>query len=212
MRLIRIKAYIIDFLILAMAIFVINTIVPDNPNLNELNVEMNTLLSERLNGNIGLSEYIETNSTLFYQASLERQTSYLLYLVFMIAYFVILPYLWKGRTIGSYLCLVQVERFDSGRLRLWQLFVRYSIVFGICYVLLNNILLLYMTENNYFITVSIIAVFQFVIAIFSAITVLYKSEKRGLHEFISNTELAKIIEVRKKKKKAKKRKVKSVKQ
>jgi len=115
-------------------------------------------------------------------------------------YFVIVPYFWKGRTIGCYLCLVQVERFDSGRLKFWQLFVRYTIVFGLGYVFVNNIMLLLVPEKNYFIAISIVAVFQFVIAIFSAITVLYKSEKRGFHEFISNTELTKIIDVGKKKK------------
>jgi uncharacterized RDD family membrane protein YckC len=201
MRLIRVKAYIIDFLILAIAIFLINTIMPDNPRLNELNVEMNNILSERLDGRISLEEYTERYSIVFHQASLEQQTEYLLYFVFMIGYFVILPYLWKGRTIGCYLCLVQVERFDSGKLRLWQLFIRYSVVFGLGYVLLNNLLLLFIHEQNYFLTISIIAVFQFVIAAFSAITVLYKSEKRGFHEFINNTDLTKIIDIKKKKQK-----------
>jgi len=210
MRRIRIKAYIIDFIILGLAIFIINTSLPDNPRLNELKIEMNEIVSERLDGGMGLRDYTEKYSIVYYQAAHEQQVSYLLYLSFMIIYFVIIPYFWKGRTIGCYLCLVQVERFDSGRLKMWQLFVRYAIVFGLGYIFMSNIMLFFVPEKNYFVTISIVAVFQFVVAIFSAITVLYKSEKRGFHEYISNTELTKIIDVGKKKKRKKKTKEKSV--
>lgn len=200
MRLIRIKAYIIDFIVLALIIFLIGAVIPKSDRLKSLRAEQNTNLEEILAGRISFSEYIDNNSEVYYQAALEEGIPYLLYLLCMLWYLVIIPYMWKGRTLGCYLCHVQVERFDKGKLQMWQLMVRYSFVFGLGYVMLNNLAMLVLNSSNYFPVISIIAIFQFVLAIFCALTVLIWSEKRGLHELLSNTELTKIIEPKKKRK------------
>ena len=86
-------------------------------------------------------------------------------------------------------------------MHIWQLFVRYSIVFGLGYVLLNNLFLLLVPKSYYFVLISVVAIFQFVVAIFSMITVIFRKEKRGLHELLSNTEITKIIDSKKYQKK-----------
>lgn len=194
MKKIRIKAYLIDFLVLIFALFIINTLLPKTNYIKELEIEQNAILEDYMSGRITFSNYVESYGALYYETSSEQHLNYLLYLIFLITYFVIVPFLWKGRTLGCYLCNVQIERFEQGRLYMWQLFVRYSIVFGIGYIFLNNILLLFLTGKTYFLTISVIAVFQFVLALFSGFTVLVHKEKRGLHEFLSDTEITKIIE------------------
>lgn len=200
MRLIRIKAYIIDFIVLALILFLIGAVIPQSDRLKSLKAEQNTNLEEILAGRISFGEYVDTNSEVYYQAALEEGIPYLLYLLCMMWYFVFIPYMWKGRTLGCYICHVQVERFDKGKLHMWQLMVRYSFVFGLGYVVLNNLAVLLLSSTYYFPVISVIAIFQFVLAIFCAITVLLWSEKRGLHELLSNTELTKIIEPKKKRK------------
>lgn len=194
MKKIRIKAYLIDFLVLLLALFTINSILPKTDYVKALETEQNAILEDYMSSRITFSNYVESYGSLYYETTSEQHLNYLIYLIFMIIYFVIVPFLWKGRTLGCYLCNVQIERFDQGRLYMWQLFVRYSIVFGIGYVFLNNILLLFLTGKTYFLTISVIAIFQFLIAFFSAFTVLIHKEKRGLHEILSNTEITKIIE------------------
>lgn len=193
MRKIRIKAYLIDFLILFLALTIINLIIPRTEYLNTLETEQNAIIEDYMSGRISFSDYVENYGALYYESSMEQQLNYLVYLLFMIIYFVIIPFFWKGRTLGCYLCKVQIERFDQGRLYMWQLFIRYSVVFGIGYIFLNNILLLFLSSKYYFSVISIVAIFQFVLALFSATTVLVNSEKRGLHELISNTEITRII-------------------
>jgi uncharacterized RDD family membrane protein YckC len=200
---IRIKAYIIDFIILLIALGIINFIIPKTDYYNKLQVEQNSIMEDYMSGRIEFSDYVESYGEVFYQSAKENQINYLVYFLFMIWYFVIIPYIWKGRTLGCYICHVQVERFDQGMLRMWQLMVRYSFVFGLGFVLINNIVLVILPSNYYFPAISVVAIFQFVIAVFSAITVLFKSEKRGLHELISNTELTKIIKKNRKSKKEK---------
>ena len=194
MRILRIKAYLFDFLILALVLCLINLAVPKGENYKTLKNEQDAVMEDYLSGQIDFKEYVQNYGELYYQSSLEEQIPYLLYLLFMLGYFVVLPFLWKGRTVGCYLCNVQVERFDQGVLHPWQLLVRYSFTFGLGYVLLNNILLLVLSSRSYFITISIVAIFQFVLAIFSGMTVLLQKEKRGLHELVSNTELTRIID------------------
>ncbi len=205
MRKIRIKAYLIDFIVLVLALSLINVIFPKTEYVNTLEAEQNTILEEYMGGRINFATYVENYGSLYYESSSAQSLNYLLYLIFMIIYFVIIPFIWKGRTLGCYLCHVQIERFDQGRLYMWQLLVRYSIVFGISYILLNNLLLVVLPSNYYFPIISIIAIFQFVVAIFSGFTVIFRREKRGLHELLSNTEITKIIGVKKEKKKNKKK-------
>jgi RDD family. len=205
MRLIRIKAYVIDFVILIIALGIINVAIPNSDYSKQLKQDQNAIMEDYMSGRIDFSSYVDNYGVVYYQSALETQINYLIYFLFMIWYFVIIPFIWKGRTLGCYLCHVQVERFDQGMLHMWQLMVRYSFVFGLGYVLINNIGIAVLPSNYYFPVMSIVAIFQFVLAIFSAMTVLFKTEKRGLHELISDTELTKIIiDPKKNKKKIKK--------
>ena len=191
----------IDFLILLAFFFLVQVMIPKTDYVKKLEAEQNTIMEDYFAHRIHFQEYVSLYGDVFYESSLEGQTPYLLYLIFMLCYFIVLPFFWKGRTIGCYVCGVQIERFDQGPLHPWQLFIRYSIVFGLGYVFLNNLFLLLLPSSYYFICISIVAVFQFVLAIFSMMTVIFRKEKRGLHELLSNTEITKIIDKKKYEKK-----------
>jgi len=197
MRIKRIKSFMIDFLILLAFFFLVQVMIPKTDYVKKLEAEQNTIMEDYFAHRIHFQEYVSLYGDVFYESSLEWQTPYLLYLIFMLCYFIVLPFFWKGRTIGCYVCGVQIERFDQGPLHPWQLFIRYSIVFGLGYVFLNNLFLLLLPSSYYFICISIVAVFQFVLAIFSMMTVIFRKEKRGLHELLSNTEITKIIDSKK---------------
>lgn len=193
----RIKSFLIDFVVLAAFFLLIQYLIPKTEYVKTLEAEQNAIMEDYFAHRIQFADYVSSYGNVFYESSKEGQTTYLIYLLFMLGYFVVLPFLWKGRTLGCYLSGVQIERFDQGKLHIWQLFVRYSIVFGLGYVFLNNLCLLCIPKTYYFIVISIIAVFQFVVAIFSMITVIFRKEKRGLHELLSNTEITKILDNKK---------------
>jgi len=201
MRIKRIKSFMIDFLILLAFFFLVQVMIPKTDYVKKLEAEQNTIMEDYFAHRIHFQEYVSLYGDVFYESSLEGQIPYLLYIIFMLCYFIVLPFFWKGRTIGCYVCGVQIERFDQGPLHPWQLFIRYSIVFGLGYVFLNNLFLLLLPSSYYFICISIVAVFQFVLAIFSMMTVIFRKEKRGLHELLSNTEITKIIDKKKYEKK-----------
>lgn len=193
----RIKSFVIDFVVLVAFFLLVQYCIPKTEYVKTLEAESNAIMEDYFANRIQFANYVSSYGNVFYESSKEGQITYLIYLSFMLGYFVILPFLWKGRTLGCYFSGVQIERFDQGKLHMWQLFVRYSIVFGLGYVFLNNLCLLLVPKTYYFIVISVIAVFQFVVAIFSMVTILFRKEKRGLHELLSNTEITKIINPKK---------------
>lgn len=197
MKIKRIKSFAIDFMILLIFFLFVQFLIPKTDYVKTLEAEQNSIMEDYFAHRIDFTDYVSSYGNVFYESSKEGQVTYLLYLLFMIGYFVVLPFFWKGRTLGCYFSNVQIERFDQGRLHIWQLFVRYSIVFGLGYVFLNNLFLLLIPKAYYFILMSVVAVFQFVVAIFSMVTVIFRKEKRGLHELLSNTEITKIIKEKK---------------
>ena len=115
------------------------------------------------------------------------------YLFFILIYFILLPFLWKGRTIGSFLNNIQVERFDKGRLMLHQLLIRNIFVIGLFYLIVLNVGIFFIPSTYYFLIVSIVGILQMVLAVFCFNMVFFTKAKRGLQDILSNTEMVKII-------------------
>lgn len=189
----RTKAFLIDFLILLIIYNIINIVFPNNNNVKRIKIEQNEILESYTARDIRFTKYLKNYSIVSKELDKERIVPNLIYLLFTCLYFIVLPYLWKGRTIGSYINGIQIERFDNGKLHIKQLFIRSIVVIGLGYLVLSNILLFILPSKYYFIVKSIIGIFQIVIAIFSAYMILFTREKRGIQDLISNTEMAKII-------------------
>lgn len=189
----RARAFFIDFVILLIMYNVINYAFPDNNKAKQLKVEQNDILENYTARNIRFTKYLKNYSIVSKELDRERVVPNLAYLVFTIIYFVLLPYLWDGRTIGSFINGIQIERFDKGKLQIKQLLIRNIIVIGLGYLIFSNISVFILPSKYYFIFKSMVGVLQFVLAIFSAYMILFTKEKRGIQDLISNTEMAKII-------------------
>jgi hypothetical protein len=193
MQLKRTKSFIIDFLIILIAFFIINSIFPNSNEIKELKAKQNDVIEKYTMHEINFPTYIKDYSIVVYKLDKEQFVVNIIYLAFMLGYTILLPFLWKGRTIGSYLNGIQVERFDKGYLYIHQLLIRNILVFGLGYIILKNILVFIVPSKYYFITISSIGIIQIVLAVFSACMILFTKNKRGLQDLISNTEMAKIM-------------------
>lgn len=197
MRIKRTRAFIIDFIIMILVFYAINTIIPPNRHVKELQAKENEVLEAYTSRQITFDEYFDTYSELIYQIDASQKLPNLCYLVFIILYFILLPFLWKGRTIGSFLNGIQIERFDKGYLYFHQLFMRYMVVIGLGYLIIRHIGIFFIPSKYYFLVISIVGILQIVVAIFSANMIMFSKEKRGIQDLISNTEMTKIINVKK---------------
>lgn len=191
----RIKGFIIDFIVIILMFNIINLIIPEHDDVKVLKAEQNEILEDYTSHRIGFDKYFVSYSKVNHSLAKKELVNNLVYLVCMISYFIILPYFWKGRTLGCFFNSIQIERFDQGKLKWYQLFIRQSIVFGITYLIISNICIL-LPSKYYFLVVSIVGILQIVIALFSANMIAFTKEKRGIQDLLSNTEIAKIIKIK----------------
>ena len=193
MRVKRTISFIIDFMIIMIVFFIINSIFPSNNEVRILKAKQNEIIEKYTMHEIDFRSYVKEYSIVIYNLDKEQMVVNIIYLVFMLGYTLLLPLLWKGRTVGSYVCNIQVERFDKGYLYVHQLLIRNVLVFGLGYLIAKNILIFIVPSKYYFITISSIGIIQIVLALFSACMILFTKNKRGLQDLISNTEMARIM-------------------
>lgn len=196
MRIKRFRAFIIDFIIMALAFYLINVAVPKTRSVKVLEAEQNEITENYMQRNITFEDYFTEYGEVVYNLDKEQKIVNIIYLIFILCYFVLLPFLWKGRTIGTYINGIQVERFDKGYLFLHQLFIRNFIVIGLGYLLIRTLGIFVLPSKYYFLVISIVGLLQIVLAVFSANMIMFTKNKRGLQDILSNTEMAKIIKVK----------------
>lgn len=193
MRWKRTKAFIIDFIILLIVFTILNLFIPKDYNVKNLEARQNELIEKYTNHEIVFKDYYKEYSINYYDLMSKQKILNISYLFFILIYFILLPFLWKGRTIGSFLNNIQVERFDKGRLMLHQLLIRNIFVIGLFYLIVLNVGIFFIPSTHYFLIVSIVGILQMVLAVFCFNMVFFTKAKRGLQDILSNTEMVKII-------------------
>lgn len=194
MRIKRIRAYIIDFLILTLILFIINTFLPLDKKTSALQEDKRSIASSYYKGDLTYGEYIEVYGRINYKIDKNMVVNNIAYLVFMIIYFIVVPILYHGRTIGARFNNIQIESFSDSNLKFYQIIIRALLITGLGYVFMKNLLVFILNENTYFIGITICSLIQVIILGISLFMMIREKDKRGLHEILSNTEMVKITE------------------
>lgn len=189
MRLDRIKAYVIDLLVILIIYTFVNSILPQSDLLKKYKSDERSLKEAYIEQKIDLKDYTEQYEDIYYHISYESKLNNLIYLVSLLVYFVVLPYFFNGQTLGLFLNKLRIERFTDGKIHMYQYLIRNIIIVGLGYTLLNNILIYFIDVSIYYKVLLIISAIQILLLISSWIMVICKYEKRGLHEIFSNTEM-----------------------
>lgn len=189
MRLDRAKAYLIDLLVIFVIYSFFNTFMPQNDNLKKYKSEEREIQEKFNHQEMSVKEYMNEYQVVYYEINYERRIYNIGYLVLLIIYFVVLPYVFNGQTLGLFINKLRVERFTDGKLKLYQLFIRNVIIVGLGYTFLNTILIFFLKSSNYYKVIFAVSIIQILLLILSWIMVVRKREKRGLHEILSNTEM-----------------------
>lgn len=183
----RFLAYIIDILIVLVICSIINNIIP-NTKINELNHSLNVITENVLNNEISMKEYLSNYIYVNYLIDKSNVLSTILNLVVLIIYFIIVPLLNGGKTIGLSILKLKI----AGNVNFKNLFIRNIITTGILYIILNILLIFILKYKNYFIMLSILAFIQFLLVIISTFMVIYKKDEKGLQDILSNTYIEKV--------------------
>ena len=184
----RIGAYLIDIMIVSIIFSILTAFIPESKNIVTLNSEIEKVSENFLNQTISASEYFNQTIILSHSLSKEMFLSNLFNFVLIIGCFVILPYYCNGQTIGKKLLKIKIVKED-GELGVNELIMRNIIVNEFAYTLISLALVFIASDNAYFWITSTLAFIQFLLVIISVFMIIYRKDKKGLQDIISNTQV-----------------------
>ncbi len=184
----RTTAYLIDIIIMLIILGFISIFYkPDNIILNK---SLNLLTMEYASGDITFTNYMTHSSEIYKQIDLNNLIINIINTVYIIGYFIILPYFNNGQTIGKKMMSINVRAKSNGKLTIQKLFVRNLIINGLFYLLTVIICSLTVPAQYYFITVTILGIIQIGLILASMFMVVYRKDKKGLHDILAGTWVA----------------------
>lgn len=182
----RLVAYILDAIIVSLIFSFLTMFIKESNNLINLNNQLNTISENFINKTITMKEYFNQYSSIEYLVNKEMFLQNLFSLILMIGYFVILPYYYNGQTIGKKMMKIKIVKEDD-KLTINDLALRSLIANGIAMTFIELALIFLIKDTAYFITISILSFIQFLLVITSIFMILYRKDKKALHDIVCKT-------------------------
>lgn len=179
----RLLAYLIDSLIIFAVIFLLNLIFKNNNELLNIN-EM------YFNGQISFNEYFEQYKVISHNIDKDDIIINIVNTLLIIVIFVVIPYFNNYQTIGQK--ILKIKFYKDTELKFEDLVNRAVIVNGLGYMIFMFIILYLTSDNLYFILINLFGFFQILVAIISGFMILYRKDKLGLQDLLTNTSVKEI--------------------
>lgn len=182
----RLFAYIIDILILGIILLLTSKFILNNDNVKNLNIELDVLNENYLNGDVSVSNYINHYAEISYDLDKHSIGYTIVNIIFIVIYFIIGPYFLNGQTLGMKLFKIKVVK-EEGKLTLNDLFVRNLIINGLGYMLICLLLIYILPSLPYFIIMMTLGLIQLVLLIICAIGIIKNNNNLILQDKLTNT-------------------------
>lgn len=186
----RAFAYIIDLMIVVFIIGLFTNIEALNPNYEKYEQAFEsykTLIAESENTNNSQTAKQATN--VMYDLNKYSVSTSIINVVVMVLYFGLFQYYNKGQTIGKKLMKIKIESNDGKDLTMNQLAVRSLIINSILANLILLAVIILGSKDVYFVSSTTVSMIQYIIIFTTAIMILFRKDKRGLHDVITNTKV-----------------------
>ena len=188
----RFAAYFIDTVIITIITLIISFSLPDitgpaHDRVEELDKQFSSSV-------ITPQEYVDEymNTPLQYNYQKEALVPSIISVTVVVAYFVIFQYMNKGRTLGKLLMHIKVVDKNTNKpISIWKGFIRSLFILNIASSILSILYLYIINKNYYFYTYIITVGIENLFIIVSTIFILYRSDKMGLHDIMTNTKVIK---------------------
>ena len=185
----RLGCYLLDVLLIFAISSVISVFIPSKGN--DINKEITALTEKYTNGEVESETFINEYQDLMYKYQKENYLSTVVSVGLNFIYFVVFAYFNKGQTIAKKLTNIKVVDNKTGeRPKFWQMLVRNIFI----YSLLSNIIiliLLFTSKNNFIYCYMLVGGFDLMFVMITVMFVLYRKDKRGLHDMMACTKVVK---------------------
>ena len=193
----RISAYLLDIFFIYLLLSLITSIRFINPTYEKFqeSYEKYSEVTKRYyDKEITLNEYQELNKDNFYNVTKYSVSSTAAIIVVIFLYFGVFQKYNQGQTLGKKIMKIKVSSNDDKDVSIWKYFLRilpnYYVFIGSVVALLINSILVFVIGSNYYMTISSMVTYVFFgIGVVDFVMMLFRKDKRALHEVISNTKV-----------------------
>ena len=180
-------AYILDIFIVSL---VFSLVVSGLSADTETSEKMTKLTENFVNGEVTQEKYIEEYNNLLYESQKNNVIANSCQVILFIGYFVVFQALNKGQTIGKKLLKIRVvDNETNNPANMKQIILRSLFIYNVISMILSILLVYIIPKNNYFVGVSLITIIESIFIIITTIMVVYRKDKRGLHDIIGKTKV-----------------------
>ena len=188
----RLGALILDMIIVSTVVSMLTFFVNNNSNYEKLTKEYNYVMEQAMDKKTSPKEYkklLSKASDISYDLSKQTVVVSFVSLTMYILYFIVFQFYNKGQTIGKKLMKIKIESNDGKDLTMNQLAVRSLIINSILANLILLAVIILGSKDVYFVSSTTVSMIQYIIIFTTAIMILFRKDKRGLHDVITNTKV-----------------------
>ena len=185
----RLAAYLLDLVVIAVVLGIIVGIKEKDQKVMRLRSDFNIVNELYASNEIKFQDYFDRFTTLHQQIDQECVCYLIFNILFVLGYFILLPYIWNGQTIGKRIMKIGVVSKTEQKVTIANYLIRNIVVNGLGYMILSLLFLYLLSNKMYFIFTSILCFIQIILVIISISMILYRRDKRSLHDILSGTDV-----------------------
>ena len=187
----RLFAYLIDFVLLTTIVTIINYVLPTTTKQVEINKELDSLQQDLLDGEIDNKQYFDGYKKLLPELDKSNMAINVCNLVFILGYFIIIPVVNNGQTLGKKILKIKIEKID-GNLTISDMVIRNFITTSLLQLMISSTLV-YIVNNDIYYNLSIfVSLLQILLVIITSFMIIYRKDEKGVQDLITGTQ---VIEV-----------------
>ena len=184
----RFLAYLIDIILVGTIMGIISAIFTTK-NATVLSNQFLELNEQVINTKLDFGIYYSRVADITLSLDREKFMINIINCVIIILYFVVLPLYKNGQTLGKKIFKIKIVREDKEDLTANELIIRNIVVNGLLNTFLAFCLVFLLSGFEYFTITSILGFIQFVLVVVSACMIIFRKDKKGLHDIITKTKV-----------------------
>ena len=132
-------------------------------------------------------DFIKKNKKLYYNVSKYSVVYNVIMVVLLGLYFIVFNVVTDGQTLGKKLVGLKIVNKDGGSVSVGSYILRFIILYGPLYYIILIIGSMLMSVNNFYSLALVVSNIKNYLSVAIFVFILYRSDNRGLHDFVAGT-------------------------